>query len=205
MAANSTRAAAVRGWNSASIRSSVPPSTGTSVVPPSKARNGPLGKWRFTRYDSFSTHSNGSSSKAGTACPLLRQGIAGAAGGLIAFILLEPGSLARDTEQLHHVLGGAEILKDLREMGFFGAVIGACIAGALTLGDELGSGRAARIGGRAALALAVGAAIGGAAGLAAQVLFQSLLVGGVLPVARTLGWALLGAGMGVAAGAVTGA
>src|SRR5437868_5338659 len=116
-----------------------------------------------------------------TASTVVRQGIAGAIGGIIAFLLLAPASLTTEAPAMHRAIAGdADILTGLRTMAFFGAGIGACIAATLALADELGSGRLARIGGRAALALAAGAVVGGGAGLVAQVLFQFLLESGAL-------------------------
>jgi pSer/pThr/pTyr-binding forkhead associated (FHA) protein len=136
-----------------------------------------------------------------TAYNVVRQGVAGAGGGMVAFLLQEPWLRAQELapERTHETL-----LQVLAEGAGAGALIGALVAAALTFGDELGTARAGRIARRTALALVAGGLIGAAAGLAGQIVFSVLLPSGIVMAARALSWALIGAGIGLAGGAVSG-
>lgn len=143
---------------------------------------------------------------AETTYTIVRQAIAGAGGGLATFMLLEPHQLAAESVPHSHLLQqdiGTALAALLGNALLLGTVMGGCISAALVFGDELGTGRLGRIAGRTGLALLAGSLIGAVTGLAAQFLFSLLLVVGLLIAARSLGWALLGAGMGVAGGAIT--
>jgi pSer/pThr/pTyr-binding forkhead associated (FHA) protein len=129
----------------------------------------------------------------------LRQALAGACGGMLTFILLEPRARAADLSEGGDVFGGVILL---------GLLFGGIVAGILTAADEMPSGRPMRIIARGLLAAVLGAILGVIASVAANILYAILMVmtrlaqGGLgwLIVARTLGWGLFGAGAGVAAG-----
>jgi len=129
----------------------------------------------------------------------LRQALAGACGGMLAFLIMEPGERAVELNpELSHDLFHGVIL--------LGLVFGGMVAALLAAADEAPSGSPLRMLARGALAGLLGALIGLAASIAANILYAILhlfaMVGGFgfQVIARTAGWALFGAGIGVAAG-----
>jgi pSer/pThr/pTyr-binding forkhead associated (FHA) protein len=129
----------------------------------------------------------------------LRQALAGACGGMIAFLFLEPGSRARE------LAGEGDDL--LTGVVFLGMVFGGVVAAILAAADEAPSGRVFRMATRGLLAGLLGALIGLAASIVANLVYAILRIftffGGGLGfqiLARTAGWALFGAGVGLAAG-----
>jgi hypothetical protein len=122
---------------------------------------------------------------------------------MLAFIILEPRSRAADLAlNAEPDLFGSVVL--------LGIVFGGIVAGVLAAAAELPSGRPFRIGMRGLLAALLGGVLGVLASVAGNLVFGLLLAiarltqGGLgyYIVARTAGWALFGAGIGVAAGLV---
>lgn len=137
----------------------------------------------------------------GTATPIaLRQGLAGALGGLLVFLLLEPHSNDRAGDSLEAVLWNTFLL---------GCGLGAVLAACLTLFEELSSGSALRVVLRTTAASMSGAAIGLASSIFATILFNvvrmAALFGGdgLLVIARTLAWAAFGMGVGITSGLIS--
>lgn len=129
----------------------------------------------------------------------VRQALAGACGGMLAFLIMEPGERAVELnpELSNDLIHGVLLL---------GLVFGGIVAALLAAADEAPSGSPLRMLARGALAGLLGALIGLAASIAANILYSILhlfaMVGGFgfQIIARTAGWALFGAGIGVAAG-----
>ncbi len=143
---------------------------------------------------------------------ILRQALAGAAGGLLTFALTEPMVMAGELRQ--RAMAGEPgqqpspadlqtLLGDLARVLTVGSALGALISATLTFAEQLGSGRPARIFGRTGLALLIGGVIGVVAIFMGAFLFGCLASLLSVVIGRALGWALLGAGLGVAGGAVT--
>jgi hypothetical protein len=126
---------------------------------------------------------------------LLRQALAGASGGMLVFVLLEPNQRAAE-------MAGN---RGAGDAGFWlGLLFGGIVSGLLMTADDLSSGRPLRILLRGAGAALAGAGAGVVFAFMATVLFNVLLlVLGESPFslffARTLGWALFGLGAGLSA------
>lgn len=129
----------------------------------------------------------------------IRQALAGACGGMLAFLLMEPGERAVELNPG----SGSNLVHGVLLLGL---VFGGLVAAFLTAADELPSGSPLRMFTRGSLSGLLGALIGLAASIAANILYAILQlfasVGGLgfQIIARTAGWALFGAGVGVAAG-----
>ena len=138
-------------------------------------------------------------SSGGLTIAPLRQALAGACGGLLTFIILEPSSRAADLAGQDDFFNGVVLL---------GLVFGGLVAGILTAADEMPSGRPLRMLLRGLLAAVVGAILGLIASFVGNILYAILMSiarlaqGGLgwAIVARGVGWGLFGAGAGVAAG-----
>jgi hypothetical protein len=118
---------------------------------------------------------------------------------MLAFLIMEPGERAVELNP--------ELNRDLvHGVLLLGLVFGGIVAALLAAADEAPSGSPVRMLTRGTFAGILGALIGLAASVAANILYAVLhlfaLVGGLgfQIIARTAGWALFGAGIGVAAG-----
>jgi len=132
----------------------------------------------------------------------VRQALAGAFGGMLAFVFLEPRTRAAElANESSDILGGVFLL---------GLIFGGVVSAVLAAADEAPSGRTVRMVTRGVLAGLIGAMIGVIASIGANVVYVVLRIftslGGGLGfqiLARTVGWALFGAGVGVVAGILT--
>lgn len=128
-----------------------------------------------------------------------RQALAGACGGMLAFLIMEPGERA---QELNPELG-ANLFHGVILLGI---VFGGIVAATLAAADEAPSGSPVRMLARGGMAALLGAVIGLMASITANILYGVLhlfaLVGGLgfQIIARTAGWALFGVGVGAAAG-----
>lgn len=129
----------------------------------------------------------------------VRQALAGACGGMLAFLIMEPGERAVELNP--------ELSQDLvHGVLLLGLVFGGLVAALLAAADEAPSGSPFRMLARGSLAGLLGAVIGLVASIAANILYAILrlfaMAGGLgfQIIARTAGWALFGVGIGVAAG-----
>jgi hypothetical protein len=137
---------------------------------------------------------------------LLRQGLAGALGGLLVFALLEQRMLASESRLIDET---AELQNALVHFFLLGIVFGGVVTGFLTAANELPTGRPLRILAGAAAGMLIGAVIGTLFSVAANFLYDALhvlaLFGGRIAqvLARTAGWSLFGVGVGLSAGALS--
>lgn len=139
-------------------------------------------------------------------------GLAGALAGFITWLVLNP-SMSASEEQQRLGFGGAQDLSGLlSHVLLLGAMLGMTIGIALIAADELRTHNIPRIALTTLAGGIVGALCGMAGSIAGQVVFSTLLVpsavaGGINPIllviARTLGWAIIGAAAGLCPGAVS--
>ncbi len=132
---------------------------------------------------------------------IVRTAVVGAAAGLVNFVVQEPRARALETldgppRDLVSVFGEAMLMF---------AILGLLLSVALVFAEEIGSLSPRRVLTRCGIALAAGTGCGAFAGLIGQAAFSFLLGPGlpgpmVLIVARTIGWAAVGGGIGIAAG-----
>jgi pSer/pThr/pTyr-binding forkhead associated (FHA) protein len=118
---------------------------------------------------------------------------------MLAFLIMEPAQRAAELNPE----GGSDLVHGVLLLGLvFGGIVAALLAAA----DEAPSGSPLRMFTRGTIAGLLGALIGLAASIAANILYAILhlfaMVGGLgfQIIARTAGWALFGAGIGIAAG-----
>lgn len=127
-----------------------------------------------------------------------KAAIFGSIAGFLNFCVWEPHIRARE---LSTSLNGNVFVESMKTF----AVLGLLVSVALVLADEIGSLSARRTMVRCGIAIAAGAVCGAVAGLVGQT-FYSLLLGSdpedlvVIIVARTVGWAAVGGGIGIAGG-----
>jgi len=127
-----------------------------------------------------------------------KAAIFGSIAGFVDFCVLEPHMRAGELSASIYENVFVESMKAF-------AVLGLLISVALVLADEIGSLSARRTIVRCGIAIAAGAACGAVAGLTGQMFFSLLLAANskdllVIIVARTVGWAAVGGGIGIAAG-----
>jgi len=132
---------------------------------------------------------------------IARAALIGGAAGLVNFAFQEPRGRASEIAMQPGSLGPT-LENAFAEAMLRFAVLGLLVSIALVLADEIGSLSPRRALTRCGIALAAGAGCGGFAGIVGQGIFSFLLLGGpmALIIARTLGWAAVGGGIGVAAG-----
>lgn len=129
----------------------------------------------------------------------LRQALAGAAGGFLVFLLLEPGYLAGRLRG-NYLFGGAD------DLFWPGIVFGGLVTAVLILADEWANGSVGRMLRRAAAGALMGMVLGAGYSVIAHaafaVLWPSGNFGDFYPqvVARCVSWACFGLGVGLSAG-----
>jgi pSer/pThr/pTyr-binding forkhead associated (FHA) protein len=125
------------------------------------------------------------------------------AGGLIAFMLLEPSIGAREAQEMgQRIPSSGNALASAMTMF---ALVGALVGAGLGVADEIGVGGYGRLLLRCLIGAAGGAVCGAVGGLIGQAAFSALLAGNgpnIISVigARTIGWAAVGAGIGLVGG-----
>lgn len=136
--------------------------------------------------------------------------LAGTVAGLIVFAMLNPQMVAEETNDQHRRADVSElgdmISAAMLHSMLLGLTLAPLIGGMLTIANEMGS-PIKRVAIKTSSAAAIGAAVGVGASAIAQMLFWALIL--MLPVigvviGRTLAWALIGVGSGVAVGYVLG-
>lgn len=127
---------------------------------------------------------------------LVRQTLAGAVGGLLAFLFLEPA------RRLSGSPGGP--FEGVRDLYLAGILVGGTVAACLICAEEEASGRPARLAGKTLGAALAGAFLGAGYSVLAHACYDALGGGsgllGARVIARAAAWALLGLGVGLAAG-----
>jgi len=136
--------------------------------------------------------------------------LAGAFGGLVTYLIIEPSASAREMGVRHSVAG------DMAAAVGIGVTIGVMIGVSLIIVEEILSGSARRILTMLVKGAAAGILGGGIGTIIAQIVFSILLIPAVIGamlsgtiskplvmVARTIGWALMGAGAGICPGVAT--
>lgn len=131
---------------------------------------------------------------------IVRAALFGAGAGIVNFVIQEPR-----TRSLELAQSGAATtpLNVFAESMLSFAILGLLVSVAIVLSDELGSMLPRRILTRSFVALVAGALCGGLAGFVGQGIFSFILGAGnssAVIIARTLGWAAVGAGIGLAGG-----
>lgn len=134
---------------------------------------------------------------------LLQMALAGGIGGLVAWMLTEPGARADELSPFP----GARGLQLLVEMAVFGGILGGLIGLALGAAEGVVTAAWSRAATGGALGLLIGGAGGAVGGVVGQLAFASILdrVGDgaglihAMP-ARCIGWALVGAFVGLGPG-----
>lgn len=139
-----------------------------------------------------------------TSGKVLRMAIAGAIGGLIVFLILNPSIASEEMMQAqaqvrHAPVAGDPASQAIMHMMLLGIVIGAAIGAVLILAEEIESPRALRLLRLLGMGLIAGALFGSIGAGLAQVTFTILLSANVI-IARTIGWALMGIAAGVPMG-----
>ncbi|MGC8863700.1 MAG: FHA domain-containing protein, partial [Armatimonadota bacterium] len=136
---------------------------------------------------------------------IARAAVIGGAAGLVNFVIQEPRMRASEIAMQSGPLGRT-VPGVFAEAMFSFSILGLLVSVALVLADEIGALSARRAFTRCGIALAAGAGCGAFAGIVGQAIFSFLLIGGpmALIAARTLGWAAVGGGIGVAAGLPSG-
>ncbi len=138
--------------------------------------------------------------------------LAGAAGGLVSFMLVNPTMAEEEDRRLSLGRLAVDHGEMLRNTLLLGLLLGALVGAALTAADELQSRNVQRIGLYTVLGAAVGAICGLFGSIGGEIIFSTLLGGAsaggavsrpILIVARTFGWALLGAAAGICPGVVS--
>ncbi|MGQ9580810.1 MAG: FHA domain-containing protein [Armatimonadota bacterium] len=135
---------------------------------------------------------------------IVRAALFGAGAGIVNFVIQEPR--ARFLE-LAHARAATTLLNVFAESTLIFAILGLLVSVAIVFSDELGSMLPLRIFTRSCVALIAGALGGGLAGFVGQGIFSFILGVGstsAVVVARTLGWAAVGAGIGLAGGLPSG-
>ena len=137
-----------------------------------------------------------------------RQTLAGAAGGFLVFLLLESMQRASSLQGGNGQIADGDSWRG--SVLLVGGLFGSLVTGLLVVSDELFSGSARRVAGRAIQAAAIGAALSMGYSVIGNLLYESLafsssLLGGAAQaMARMVGWAVFGLGAGLGAGIVTG-
>lgn len=132
-----------------------------------------------------------------SAASVLRLAVGGAIGGIIAFLLLDPGMRAVESTGTQ---SDSEAL-------YLGAIIGAAIGTMLILADEIQSPKPLRMTRNLLFGAFVGMLIGTIGVFCADIVFDPLARTGVLPlivIGRVAGWAIMGAAAGLCPGVVAG-
>ena len=134
---------------------------------------------------------------------LLQMAVAGGIGGLVAWMLMEPGSRASELNPFR----SSEPAEVLVRMAVFGAVVGGLIGLALGAVEGVVTGAWSRAATGGALGLLIGGAGGAVGGVMGQFAFGFILSqgdGGAglihAMLARCIGWALVGAFVGLGPG-----
>ncbi len=126
---------------------------------------------------------------------VLRQAIAGAIGGFLVFLLLEPVRRAGGGY-------GADLFDGISDLYMPGILFGGIVTALLVGAEELFSGSLLRLCARTVASALAGAVLGAGYSVIGQTLFDALretLPGSAL-LARSLGWAIFGLGTGLSAG-----
>ena len=142
--------------------------------------------------------------------------LAGAAGGLAAFLIMDPGLRREELSERVSGLADAETVLGtvFAHALVLGIVVGVAIGTALILAEELEAPNLRRLLRRVLFGAAVGLLFGAVGGILGQVFFAVLSLAAVvarqaglgaaalwvLTVARTVGWALMGASAGLCPG-----
>lgn len=134
---------------------------------------------------------------------LLQMAVAGGIGGLAAWMLTEPGARAHELNPF----SGSRSLPLLLEMAVFGGILGGLIGLALGAVEGVVTGAWSRAATGGALGLLIGGAGGAVGGIVGQLAFTFILSrggegGGLVQAmpARCIGWALVGACVGLGPG-----
>jgi hypothetical protein len=141
---------------------------------------------------------------------ILRSAAAGATGGLVSFILMNPSMVAQE-EARSEWGGGAQAADAIRNVLLLGLVLGMAIGAALIFVDELQSHNWQRLALYTLSGALIGATCGVIGSVGGQTIFSALLgvsSGGTpgtltVIVARTFGWTLLGGAAGICPGVVS--
>lgn len=132
---------------------------------------------------------------------VIKMGLAGAAGGLVTYLLYDPGMRQLERHQLRLESLESVLTAMLVEVAKLGVTIGALIGMALVLAEEIETRRAGRILTRSLLGAAAGAAFGLIGAVVAQIVF--MVIGNIhVVIGRTVGWAVMGAAAGLCPGSV---
>jgi pSer/pThr/pTyr-binding forkhead associated (FHA) protein len=140
-----------------------------------------------------------------------RMAAAGAVGGFIAFVFINPAMAAQEEARTTFGATDADHAAALWHILLLGMLLGALIGGALTAVDELQSRNWRRLGLYTLLSAVVGTCCGLLGSIAGQLVFSILLGSAsaagplsrpIVIVARSFGWALLGAAAGICPGVV---
>jgi len=120
--------------------------------------------------------------------------------GFLGFLVQEPGNRA---SELATAPNNAESV--LAESALSFGLLGLLIGAGLVIADEMGATSGRRIGARLVVGAGAGALCGAGGGLVGQCIYSVMLSGGEvnfvsLVVARTIGWAAVGAGTGLSSG-----
>lgn len=142
-----------------------------------------------------STHRLAYLAEPGLRHAVLRQAAAGAIGGFLVFILLEPVRRAGGGY-------GADLFDGISDLYMPGILFGGIVTALLVAAEELFAGSWLRLCARTLASALAGAVLGAGYSVIGQTLFDALretLPGSAL-LARSLGWAIFGLGTGLSAG-----
>jgi len=137
--------------------------------------------------------------------------LAGALGGVVTFVLLNPMMVAEEDSR-GPSYAQDHLLETVRNVVVLGAVLGMAIGAALIAADEAQTRSARRLAVYSASGLVVGAVCGIIGSVAGQLVYSVLLGGATmagrpsmitLVVARSFGWAMMGAAAGLCPGMVS--
>jgi len=134
---------------------------------------------------------------------VIRAALLCGAGGLIAFMFLEPSTAAREAQEMTRNIPstGNAITSAVAMFALVGALVGA----GLGVSDEIGVGGYSRLLLRCLVGGVGGAACGAVGGFIGQVVFGLMLASSGANIvsviaARTIGWSAVGAGIGLVGG-----
>jgi pSer/pThr/pTyr-binding forkhead associated (FHA) protein len=136
--------------------------------------------------------------RSGLAPVLLRQGLAGALGGFLVFLLLEPVRRASGW-------GRAGVFDGLNDPFLPGILVGGIITCLLVAADEWAMGSPARAYRRGIASLILGAVLGSGYSIIGFAVYESVRFDGGAGsplLARGVGWGLFGLGVGLSAGII---
>jgi pSer/pThr/pTyr-binding forkhead associated (FHA) protein len=131
---------------------------------------------------------------------IVRAALFGALAGIINFVIQEP--YVRTSELMALQNPRALQVNVFAESARMFAILGMLVSVAIVMADEIGSWSVVRMLTRCGTAITAGGILGGAAGFIGQGVFSALLSPSpaAVIIARTFGWAAVGAGIGLAAG-----